>query len=242
MSQQLAWPPQYKVKRHRRARHVRLRASAHSGLEITIPYRFNLQDIPSVLEDHKSWIEKHMAVIQLKPDAPLPKSIYLAAIDEIWAVIYIETPAKIKLMQRPHMKEIVFVGNSENKTVMQMLLLTWVKKQAKLKLPLLLDQISHKMALTYESVTVRSQKTLWGSCTVDKIINLNYKLLLLPDYLAEHVLIHELSHTVHLNHSTRFWQLVAVHDAKWKQHRAALRKADKFIPAWVNNGLGGSSG
>jgi hypothetical protein len=227
------WPPLYKVKRHRRARHVRLRASEPHGLEITVPYRFNLRELPSILEENKGWIEKQLAKLTLRQPDILPQKIELHACSESWTISYLNLDKKIDMMPRHHLKEIIIIGNIDDKAGCKAKLIEWLRNQAKLYLPDLLNSVSDSMQLQYEKVTIRDQKTLWGSCTIEKVINLNYKLLFLPLHLVRHIMIHELSHTVHLNHSTNFWNLVAKYDAAWKDHRRELRKADDFIPQWV---------
>ena len=69
-----AWPPTVTVKKSARARSVRLKASIRYGLELVVPLRFNHKQIPSILEENKSWIEKNLANIQKKLRA-LPKQI-----------------------------------------------------------------------------------------------------------------------------------------------------------------------
>jgi predicted metal-dependent hydrolase len=90
----------------------------------------------------------------------------------------------------------------------QLLLRIWLKKQAKIVLPNWLNELSKKNNLPFNSVRIRAQKTRWGSCSARKNINLNYQLLFLPTGLVQHILLHELCHTVHLNHSKAFWQLL----------------------------------
>ena len=114
--------------------------------------------------------------------------------------------------------------------------IAWLDKgKAKIFLAQWLHETSATTELSFTKVSIRDQKTRWGSCTPKKHINLNYKLIFLPAALAQHVLIHELCHTIHLNHSRRFWALVARHDPDYKMLDKALRKADQYIPkCWDN--------
>jgi predicted metal-dependent hydrolase len=93
--------------------------------------------------------------------------------------------------------------------------------------------VSQEIALPFEQVTVRGQKTLWASCSAKTNISLNYKLLFLPPELVRYVFIHELCHTIHLNHSRRFWALVAEKEPRYKQLDAELNKGWIYIPAWL---------
>ena len=228
----IEWPPSYIIKKHRRAKYVKLRASKQKGLEITIPYRYNLKALPLVLEENKDWIIKHLARVELQRNETLPDQISMALMNQLWRIHYQECNAKLEMIQRPH-QEIVLVGKIQEKEKCKEKLIDWLKETAKQVLIPLLKEISERTALPYEKVTVRDQQTLWGSCTRDKSISLNYKLIFLPLPLASHVLIHELCHTKHLNHGKAFWHLVSKHDSAWVEHRRSLRHAEEWVPSWI---------
>ena len=228
----IEWPPSYVVKKHRRARHVKLRATKPHGLQVTVPYRFNLKELPAILNAHKTWIIKQLLQLQLQMITELPAIIALNALGETWTVSYVEVDAHMEIIHRPH-QEIVLVGRIADKKSCQEQLILWLKEKAKQFLMTELNSMSDFTQLPYKSVSVREQKTLWGSCTVNKSISLNYKLIFLPPALMRHVLIHELCHTKHLNHSTKFWNLVAQFDPAWAEHKRALRHAEQWMPMWV---------
>lgn len=225
------WPPTYSVKKNKLAKYVRLRASKAKGLQITIPYRFNLKNIPDILETHKQWIIKKLRELNARKTSAHPHEITLPPIIQTWKIIYFETLAPLKLFVRQG-QEVVIMGKMEDQKVRKLLVL-WLKKMAKLYLAEIMNRISEEIKLSFSKLTIRDQHSRWGSCSSDKSINLNYKLLLLPKPLAEHVIIHELCHTKVLNHSDKFWQLVASFDPAWKEHRILLKKADQFIPSWL---------
>lgn len=232
----LSWPPAVTVKKHPRARHVKLKASHKHGLELVVPLRFNFKEIPFILEENRSWIEKQLKKLQAHPPIPkmliLPSDIIFPAIDQTWRVEYIASNNKLQLLMRPH-QELVLLGNIENKLLCKKLLIAWMKEHARTHLIQELNKISEKTRLTYNNATIRDQSSRWGSCSATKSINLNYKLLLLPSHLANHILIHELCHTVHLDHSIKFWRLVASYDPNWEEHRRQLRKIEKNLPDWI---------
>ena len=80
--------------------------------------------------------------------------------------------------------------------------------EAKRILPERLTFIANKCGLRYVSCRIRNVRSIWGSCTKESHISLNMYLMRLPQHLIDYVLIHELCHTVELNHSERFWSLV----------------------------------
>ncbi len=75
----------------------------------------------------------------------------------------------------------------------------------------------------YGNVSIRNQKARWGSCSARGNLSFNYKLLFVPQHLADYVIVHELAHLAHLNHSAAFWKVVEQAIPGYKKHRAELR-------------------
>ncbi len=78
------------------------------------------------------------------------------------------------------------------------------------------------MGVTFGNITIRNQKTRWGSCSGKGNLNFNYKLYFLPAELMDYVIIHELAHRRHMNHSAAFWQVVEQYCPEWRTARARL--------------------
>jgi hypothetical protein len=76
---------------------------------------------------------------------------------------------------------------------------------------------------TFKRVSIRNTKSRWGSCSEHGNLNFSYKLLFLPEPLADYIVVHELCHLQELNHSPRFWQLVAQTFPDYKERRKVLR-------------------
>ena len=113
------------------------------------------------------------------------------------------------------------------------LLSKWLARRAKSTLQSWLDEVSATTGLRYEKLCVRAQKTRWGSCSHRKHINLNRALMFLPEELVRYLMIHELSHTVHLNHSRAFWSLVARWAPHYQRYEKQLNQYSAQIPLWA---------
>jgi len=226
-------PIPYIIKKNRRSRHVILRMS-QQGLELTVPMRFNQKNIPTILEQHKSWIEKHYQIMQERKvnRDELPSEIALLALQQTWKIHYMQSQSQtIEVITRPH-HELVLLGNVQDKLFAREILFSWLREQAKTHLIPWLNHLSDTTQLRFTDVGIRSQQSRWGSCSHAKKINLNDRLLFLPPHLVSHIMIHELCHTRHLNHSARFWELVAKFDPQSAENRRLLRKTKHFMPNW----------
>jgi len=74
------------------------------------------------------------------------------------------------------------------------------------------------------TVRIKNQRRAWGSCSSKRNLNFNWRLVVLPPELADYVILHELCHTVHFNHSAQFWALLTALSPEAMSHRAALRQ------------------
>lgn len=99
----------------------------------------------------------------------------------------------------------------------------WYKKQAQKILAERLALYAARMGLSYASMTVRSASTRWGSCSSRGSINFSWKLVLLPLDVLDYVVVHELAHLAHHNHSPRFWSLVQTYYPEYIRVRRWLR-------------------
>lgn len=104
------------------------------------------------------------------------------------------------------------------------IIITALRLEAKSYLPKRLAFLAKKFGFSYKKVRFSHASGRWGSCTSEGTISLNIALMKLPFELIDYVLIHELAHTKHMNHSPEFWSLVCVGDPLYKDHRSTLKR------------------
>lgn len=101
-------------------------------------------------------------------------------------------------------------------------LVTWLKANAKRIFTAVTEQKAQEMGVTFKSVTITSAKTRWGSCAYDNAIRYSFRLLYAPKDVIEYIVVHELAHTLHKDHSPAFWAEVEKYLPDYKAKRKWL--------------------
>ncbi len=102
------------------------------------------------------------------------------------------------------------------------------KEQARELVLARLQYFNQHYHLSWNRVAIRNQRRCWGSCSANKNLNFNYKILFLPPHLADYIIVHELCHLTHLHHGREFWDLVAEQIPDYKKSLLELREIDKL--------------
>lgn len=232
--------PDYTIRESRRAKHVLLRLSVTGELEVVVPSGYDRQQIPAILTQKQAWIDRvkqrmdsRHAAADSKPQEIHPPRISLPAIGEIWQVEYRSTRQPSLKLREYAGKRLILAGATQDWEICKKPLREWIAAKAQRHLIPWLQVVSQEVNLTFSHATIRRQKTLWGSCTSRKTISLNSKLLFLSEAQVRYVLIHELCHTVHLNHSPDFWALVSQYEPNYRSLDVSLRDARYRIPHWM---------
>jgi len=100
-------------------------------------------------------------------------------------------------------------------------------KKAREYLPYRLEYYAKLYGYSYERCRLSHAATRWGSCSSNGTISLNIGLMQVPEVLRDYVILHELAHLNHMDHSAEFWTEVGAHDPRYKEHR---RKLKTFSP------------
>jgi len=236
--------PTYTVRVSHRAKCVRLSLSVEDGLEVVVPANYDRQKIPDLVHQKRDWIARNQSKLDereaffLSQDPhELPDSINLRSLNEKWQIEYHQTSIKlgfINIKEKKDQLQLVISGNIAEIESCKAVLKQWLIRKAEKHLFGWLRKVSVRVDLPYRTTAVRGQKTLWGSCSGDRNISLNYKLLFLEANVVEYVLLHELCHTVQMNHSAKFWKLVSKFEPNYKVLDKSLNKAWQIVPAWLD--------
>jgi len=230
----------------RRARISRIRISREGALSVVVPAGFRKERVLALLEAKKEWICRNLARTRActPPDIAMmassrPDVVNLEAFGETWEVFYDSGGhSRNGLMENEESHRLVLAGAGECSDPGD-LLRKWLVKRSRLFLEPKLDRFSASHAMPYKRICVRLQRTRWGSCSARGNISLNAKLAFLPESLVDYVLFHELCHTIHMNHSRSFWDLMERKLPGSLALKKALRKAESRVPAWVEPGRKG---
>lgn len=238
----------YTVIRSKRAKHVRLKISRNNGLQIVVPLSFKEKLLPQIVEKRTDWIRNVAEKLEISENISslppiIPDEIHLLAIGEKYSVRYMPKDALLEKrvdadkiirtsenMLSLEMDNCIYLPEGSEEETHLALLKSWLIRSGKESLPDLLDSASKSHGIPYKKLQIRMQKGRWGSCSGRGTISLNARLLLLPSELLHYILLHELAHVAHPNHSDAYWNYLQRLDADALMHDASMNEAWRYIP------------
>ncbi len=213
------------IYKRRGARRVRLSVSHDGDIKISIPtwlpYRTGLSyaaskrdwlkaqlvDRSPIIIVHGQQVGKNHRIIILQSSITAPRSRITKDGNIIISIPYGTNPS-----------------SSEVQDIAQKAAIRALRSEAESLLPLRLRGLADEHGLNFRSFTVKRLKGRWGSCDQDTHIVINLFVMQLPWELIDYVLLHELTHTVHLNHSQAFWEMLnRIDEGQAQAHRKSLR-------------------
>ena len=141
-------------------------------------------------------------------------------------------PSSVKIVGTQILAEINEAESVESVTNQQLIrskILVALRKEAKSYLPRRLSFLAEEHGFSFARSKITHSSSRWGSCSSSGTISLNIGMMNLPFELIDYVIIHELCHTRHMNHSTKFWDEVYKFDPQYKMHRNELKKYSPHI-------------
>lgn len=224
----------WRVRPSNRARRLAVRVLPGGVVEIVVPRGTRPRAVEQFVLRHRRWIERTLDLYR-PADAgatgALPERIDFRATGQGWAIRAIEADGLPRLCATPG---VLTVACAPGRTVLaRHALRRFVMREAHAALGPWLERLSLETGLRFARLQIRRQRTRWGSCSRRGTISLNACLMFQPPEVVDYLLIHELAHTRHMNHSRRFWNLVESHAPRWRELDGDLTRGWREVPAWV---------
>ncbi len=205
----------YRVRRIPRARRVKVRIDPQHGVEVLLPPRAPLRAAAAAVAELAPWIERELRELadargRLSPPGTLP---YL---DERLTV---REQAGRRRAHRDGSTLMVPAGEDARAAIER-----WYRRAARAEIAPRLDAACAAVGTPYASLTIRNQRTRWGSCASGGALSFNWRLLLAPEAVLSYVVWHEVCHLSRADHSPAFWALLDRHCPQWRPPARWLRE------------------
>jgi predicted metal-dependent hydrolase len=228
--------PGFSVRESGRAKRLSIKVYPRGRVEVVVPRHTRARDVQSFVDENRDWIRRARESFATRhPIEPfaLPERVRLAAVDRQFGVEYRPVEGSTAVRIRRHGDRVVLSGNTGDETLCVAALKRWLAGVAKEEFEPRLKALSALTGFTFARMQIRGQKTCWGSHSSNGTISLNYCLLFVGPELLRYLLIHELCHARHMNHSRRFWSAVARFEPDCRRLDRELGDAWPRIPTWL---------
>jgi hypothetical protein len=214
----------YTLKVSTRARQLRV-TIANGQMSVTVPRGLRWGNVERFLQEHAQWILAKLDQPAKRKAAPaLPKDVILVrgAATRMERVEEKErkSRAKVELTKDRLIVHVPAGSRTHTLTYAE----DWLREQARGVIADIVKRQATRMNARPASLTIRDQRTRWGSCSTRGTLSFNWRLVMAPPAVMEYVVIHELAHLFQPNHSKDFWAVVARYAPDFKAHRTWLRK------------------
>jgi predicted metal-dependent hydrolase len=189
--------------RHPRARRYLLRLRPDGTARVTIPRRGTVSEAWEFVQRNVPWLEQQWLKLQARPPKP---STWFLGTDILFRgqwVRLVESDQPGRLQVGDQQVRIATLAGDLRPAVEHHL-----RRVATRELSARVMELAAAHGLTVRRVSIRNQRTRWGSCSRRGTISLNWRLIQTPDFVRDYICLHELAHLVEMNHSTRFWRQV----------------------------------
>jgi predicted metal-dependent hydrolase len=190
----------YQVRRSDRARRVRVSVDLERGVEVVLPRRAPEREAAAAVVELGPWIERRVAELERARAAVAARGETVPYLGR--ALRLVAQPGRIRVHRRG---DALLVPAGEPRPALE----RWYRRAARAEIEPRLDRACALAGSSYERLTIRAQRTRWGSCSPTGSLSFNWRLLLAPEPVLDYVIWHEVCHLDVLDHSPRFWSLVA---------------------------------
>jgi hypothetical protein len=223
--------PQIRVSR--RARRLAVRVYPDARVEVVVPPRARPREVEHFISTHREWIETRRAQALRNRPAPEPfppPGLQLALSGEHLRVHVAGGSGRLKVAETG---DVLRITGAFTPASLRTALRRWLMAAARVRLEPRLDALARTTGVAYERLSIRRQRSRWGSCSVRGTISLNACLLFQRPEVVDYLIVHELMHVEHMNHSKRFWQAVERHCADWRALDRELLQGWRRVPRWI---------
>ena len=219
-----------------RAKRLSIKVYPRGRVEVVVPRRTRPGEVEAFVSENRAWIARareSFAADHPPEDFELPNSIRLPAVNCVTRVRYVRR-RDAKSVRYSHSGDVLtLTGNIGSDQHCIAALRRWLSATAKREFEPRLRALSILTDAPFEKMHVRAQRSCWGSRSSSGTISLNLCLLFLEAELLRYLLIHELCHGRHMNHSKRFWKRVGKFEPEYRRFDRELSEAWRQVPAWL---------
>jgi predicted metal-dependent hydrolase len=229
----------WQVRQSRRARRLAARVFRDGSVEIVVPLRTSATTVSAFVARYRQWIERQQARMQPgEPEAFPPAQISFAAVDQLWECEFSPhvRAGRVRVVSEAHQQRtglLQFGGGAEHQLLLVRSLRAWLIERARIELAMPLAALAAQMGTIPVQLKVRRQRTRWGSCTAGGAVSLNCCALFQRPQVLRYLLVHELAHLRHMNHSAAFWGHVERHEPEYRLLDRELGKGWQRVPHWA---------
>jgi predicted metal-dependent hydrolase len=226
----------FSVRESGRARRLSIKVFPRGRVEVVVPHRTRPAEVRAFVESHRDWIRKTRASFAAEhPPEPfaLPTTVRLPGIERTFCVRYEREDGSTQVYYRVRGNTVIVSGRTADEGQCATALKRWLRTLAKKEYLPRLRSLASLTDTGFSRLQVRGQRTCWGSHSSRGTVSLNYCLMFLDPEHLRYVMIHELCHSRHMNHSRSFWRLVGQFEPRYRELDGALNVSWKRIPTWV---------
>jgi predicted metal-dependent hydrolase len=226
----------FSVRESSRAKRLSIKVYPRGRVEVVVPKRTRPKDVREFVELHRDWIKNvRDSFAADHPPEPfaLPQVVKLPGIQRQFTVVYEPERGARTVRFRRSGDRLVLSGLTSDEKLCVAALKRWLISLAKSEYLPVMRTLSAVTGMPFKKMHVRGQRTCWGSHSSTGTVSLNYCLMFLEPAHLRYVMIHELCHARHMNHSRRFWRVVADFEPDYKRLDEDLNSSWKKIPSWV---------
>jgi predicted metal-dependent hydrolase len=222
-----------------RARRLSIRVYPDARVEVVVPPRVRPREVELFIATHREWIDSKRAVAlrnRPEPQPFPPQTLDLRASSEVWRLHLAGGQGHLRLVEMPGEgagERVLRVTGMASSDKLRAALRTWLLRTAHRVLAPRVAAQAANSGVNYSQVSVRRQRSRWGSCSARGTISLNCCLLFQRPEVVDYLIVHELTHVKHMNHSARFWQAVERQCADWRALDRELVQGWRHVPRWV---------